>query len=560
MVWRGHVNMPQSSRRKLLKALGAGSGIALAGCIGGGGSGGGGGAFTLADVGDPDNLDPHAVDTTSDVSFLAFPGNAYETLVGYPAEGGELEPWLAKEVPSRENGLISDDGTTFQFPLREGVKFHTGGEMTAEDVVFSFERAMTMQLSPDVGQLEQIESVEAVDDYTVNISLNDPYAPFLTNAMTRAVASVVSKQAVQENGGVQEGQQNQWMSQNTAGTGPYEAGEWSTGERIEWLGFDDYWDDQYPKIDKIVQEAVPEIGTRASMIERGDAHAAQAAAAQLSNVEGTPNAEFTFNPSFDPAHITFNFEIPYELDNMPSEDDVGPGFFQDPRVRRAFGFAFDYETYIEQVWSGHATRMNQYHFQGMLGYDESAPNFEHDPQKAEELFREAGYWDRGFTVTSYNEQIPEFTEGNLLLKDNLAAINENFTLRVQSITESQMTERHTAERFQFPLEFHGFLPQGPDPDAYYRAVAMENGSVGSRSRAYKHIDPAILQNIQKAANEPDQSSRAEVYGQLQQQCFQDPPALALTQEEGMVMHNSCVEPAWNAPWLRWQMKHWSADC
>ncbi|WP_312910236.1 ABC transporter substrate-binding protein [Natronosalvus caseinilyticus] len=568
--------MSQRTRRQLLTAVGTGSGIALAGCVGGGngdgnggnggngdngngGNGGGGGTLTFVDVEDPENLDPHVVDTTSDVSFLAFPGNAYETLLGFPGEGGELEPWLATEVPSDDNGLVSDDGLTYEFPLREGVEFHTGGEMTADDVVFSIERAQTIGLSPDVGQLDRIESVEADGDYTVVLTLSEQFAPFLTNVVTRPAMAVVSQEAVEENGGVQEGQRNDWMVQNTAGTGPYEAGEWNQGERIEWIAFDNYWDDQYPNIDRIVQQAVPEIGTRASMIERGDALVAEAPAAELSNVEGTPNAEFFFSPLFDPAHITFNFDIPYDLDNMPDEDTVDSDFFQDPNVRRAFGFAFDYDTYIEQIWNGHATRMKQYHFEGMLGYDENAPNFEYDPEQAEELLREAGYWDGGFTITCFDEGIPEFSEGNLLLKDNLEALNDNITIRVESITESQMTERHTAEQFQFPMEFHGFLPQGPDPDPYYRAIHMENGSVGSRSRAYEHVDSSILDKIEAAANEPDQEDRAEIYTELQQQCFEDPAVLALTQEEGMVMHNGCVEPVWNPAWLRWHMKHWTAD-
>ena len=552
--------MRHTSRRDLLKAAGAGTGVALAGCVTGDGEGGAEGeGLVFADVTDPEGLDPHVIDTTSDVSFLCFPGNAYETLVGYPADGGDLEPWLAEEVPTENNGLVSNGGQTFEFPLREGVEFHTGEEMTAEDVQFSIERALTIGLSPDIGLLEVIEEVEVVDDYTVRIHLDGIFAPFMTSALTRPAAAIVSKDAVEENGGVEEGQPNEWMNENTAGTGPYEVGEWDRGERIEWLAFDNYWGDE-PGIERIVQQAVPEVGTRASMIERGDAHIAEAPAAELSNVEGTPNAEFFFTALFDPAHITFNFEIPYHLDNMPDEDDVPPDFFQDVRVRKAFGYAFDYDTYIEEVWNGHATRMNQYHFEDMLGYDPDAPNFEHDPERAEELLRDAGYWDRGFTISSWNEDIPEFEEGNLMLKDNLESLNDNITVNVNSITEAQMTERHSAEQFQFPLEFHGFLPQGPDPDAYYRALYTEEGSVGSRSRAYEHVDPSIIENINAAANEPSVDERAAIYEELQRQCFDDPAVIGITQEEGMVMHTDCVSPEWNSAWLRWQMKHWQSDC
>lgn len=513
---------------------------------------------------DAGNLDPHTVDTTDDTSLLCFPENAYETLIYFNVDDtSTLEPHLASEVPSEDNGLITNDGRTFEFPLREGVAFHTGGEMTSEDVKFSFERAMTMNLSPEVGRLQDhIESLEAPDDYTFRITLNEEFGPFFTSALTRPVAAIVSKDAVEEHGGVQENQRNEWMSQNTAGTGPYQVGDWVRGDHITWEKFDDHWNPDYPKIDRIRQVATPEVSTRRSMLQRKEMHAAWAPAAQLADLEGTPGVKFEFGPSFDPAHITFNFEIPYDSGEMPkaTEDDTVPGdFFQDPNVRLGFAHAFNYDAYIEQVWGGNADRMNQYHFKGQFGYDESAPNYEYDPEKAEEYFREAGYWDEGFTVTSYNEDIPQFTQGNLLLKDNIESLNDNFTLNVQSVTESAMGPLHNGPRYLFPVEFHGFLPQGTDPDAYYRPLFAESGSVASRSRAYKHVNPDIIDTMDEAAFEADPNERVELYHELQRLVYEDPSVIGVSTEQIMTTSLECVETAHNPAWIARHFKYWSMD-
>lgn len=572
-------------RRKVLGSLSVVTGGLLAGCSGTrdgnegsegnegneGSEGNEGGQDTDSQNGDEDHLmtyierdvpttiDPHAVDTTTSAALGCFPEQAYETLVYYPPEDAQkLVPVLAKEVPTKSNGLISDDGVTLEFPLREGVTFHTGREMTAEDVRYSWDRAMTMGVSPEAGRLnENVEKMEVVDDYTFRVTLAEEYAPFMTTAVTRPVATVIDKQAIEENGGVQEGTPNQWATQNSAGTGPFVLEQWAPDEAIIWGSHDDYWGET--SIDGWRQIARGDLSSRISMIRNGDAHAGRIPADNLSDVEGTPNVKFTFEAAFDPAHLTFNFDIPYDRDNMDFGDTVDRDFFQDPNIRKAFGYAFDYETYIEQVWNGHAQRMNQYHFPGMLGYDDSAPNFEHDPEKAEELFKEAGVWDEGFQVTSFNEELAQFREGNLLLKDNIEALNDNFTINVQSVPESQMIPRHSADKFQFPMEFHGFLPQGSDPDAYYRPIYSPDGSVGSRSSVEEILD-GELELIKQAAQTLDQEERISIYEELQRKCFENPAAIGLTVEELMQTTHECVDNVvLNPAWIQPHFKHWNID-
>ncbi|MFB6130481.1 MAG: ABC transporter substrate-binding protein, partial [Salinigranum sp.] len=316
---------PGRSRRQILAGLAGAGGLGLvpglsgppdgAGDVGGQqyAQQGGDTTLVLAERQTPRTVDPAAVDSGTLAEQLGFPENGYETLVYYPPKTSkQLIPYLATKVPSTKNGLITNDNKTLEFPLRQGVTFHTGGEMTAEDVKFSWERAMKMGVSPEIGRLQNtVDSIEAADDYRVRVTLTEPISQvFLNTVVTRPPAGIVSKQAVQEHGGVQSGQRNNWMDNHTAGTGPFKAGELVSGDHFVWERHQDYWgadNERYQSnVDRLRQLATPEIGTVRAMFQRKDIHESFGGADYLSDLKGTPGVEFTFNQGFDPTHITFN--------------------------------------------------------------------------------------------------------------------------------------------------------------------------------------------------------------------------------------------------------------
>jgi peptide/nickel transport system substrate-binding protein len=147
------------------------------------------------------NLDPAAVngnDVGMDVIL-----NVYDRLVFIDAEDGSVIPQLSTEVPSQENGLLSDDGLTYTFPLREGVVFSDGTDMTAEDVKYSWDRVVEMNLPEGQAPLfENVAETRVVDDLTFEVTLNEVDASFLAFLAAHPVASVVSQDAVEANGGV----------------------------------------------------------------------------------------------------------------------------------------------------------------------------------------------------------------------------------------------------------------------------------------------------------------------------------------------------------------------
>jgi peptide/nickel transport system substrate-binding protein len=256
----------------------------------------------------------------------------YERLVEISPEGPDLVPGLAAEVPTVDNGLISEDGLTFTFPIREGVVFHDGTELTAEDVKYSWDRVLTMDLpESNAGLLANIvASSEVVDDFTFAVTLQQPSASFLNSVVTASVASIVSQDAVEANGGVAAGEVNEFMTANTVGTGPYELTAWNRGENMQLSVFEDYWGE--PANVDVRIDIVPDPDTRILGLRAGDYDMIEVDPSLVPDLEGAEGIEvFAGEYLLEPIHIGFNYR--FEDGSLPPEDTITPDFFLDPRIR-----------------------------------------------------------------------------------------------------------------------------------------------------------------------------------------------------------------------------------
>lgn len=517
---------------------------------------------------DPQTIDPHVVPSQEDVAWMIFPPNAYETLIFYDGATDKLKPLLAKKVPTTENGLIKNGGKTYEFPLREGVKFHTGGTMTAEDVKFSLTRGATIGLSDDAGTMKLIDNVEVVNDHRVRVHLKEVYGPFLASALTRPIASVLSKKAVTNNGGVKEGQPNKFVATNTLGTGPYTLQDWQRGSYLRFDYFSDYWAPNTVTIKGVVQQqVVPQYSTTAAMMQNGKLHWVPTNAAALDSFQGIKNLQIKYTPSLDVAALHFNYNIPYGKGVLPktAEDDtVPPDFFQNKDVRKGFAYAINYKQYIEAIWGGHATRMNYMHQPSARFYNPDAPVYEYNPKKAEEHFKKAGYWNEGFRVTCTTEAIPEFKQTQLFIKDHLESLNDKFTFNVATFPESRYSEFRNKRPWGFPCEMLGFLPMGGDPAPYYNGFFLEDGPIGAGStgpdlKVSDVINPKIVELTKKGASTADPQKRRKIYHELQQLCYEDVPHAVLTVEDLVDVEQPCVQSVHNGLYEGVPIKSWDVS-
>ncbi|MGH9166888.1 MAG: ABC transporter substrate-binding protein [Acidimicrobiia bacterium] len=512
--------------------------------------------FVHAADDEPTSLDPAQIESGEGGETVIL--QVYDRLVEFSPEGPDLVPGLASEVPTDDNGLISDDGLTYTFPIRQGVNFHDGSPLTADVVKFSWDRAMTMDLPEGTASIlaDTVAETRVVDEFTFEVTLQQPNAAFLNSVVTQSIAAVVSQEAVEANGGVEAGQPNEFMATNPVGTGPYRFVAWNRNENILLEVNEDYWGE--PAHLDLRMEIVPDPDVRVLGIRAGDYDSIETDPSFIGDVEGAEGVEI-FSGEFllEPIHIGLNLNIPEGA--LPAEDTIPLDFFHDPRVRQAFNYAFDYQAFIDGALGGFGAPTPHYLPQGVLGYSEDLPVYEQDLARAEELFREAGWWDEGFTVSVITEEANLFEVAALVLKDSLEGLNPNFSIRVLALAEAQFDEFHATEPFPFAMWVKNADPFA-DPHAFMRDYVHPDGAWGQvHGFANGYQDPEqIASLIDEASVETDTDRRAEIYQQLAEILFADPMWVIAGNEVALNAHRDWVQnfvmnPLWPRPSMKFAL-------
>jgi peptide/nickel transport system substrate-binding protein len=499
-----------------------------------------GGTFVHAADDEPLSLDPAGVEPGEGGETMIL--QVYERLLEIDPNGPELIPGLSTEVPDAENGLISDDGTTYTFPIREGVTFHDGSELTADDVKYSWDRVMEMDLPEGAAGLlsDTIAETAVTDDGAFEVTLNAPSASFLRSVVTAMVASVVSPDAVEDNGGITAGEPNEFMQTTMVGTGPYSFVAWNRGENIQFEVFEGYWGE--PANLDLRIDIVPDPDVRVLGLRAGDYDMIETDPSFIGDIEGAEGVNiYSEGLLVEPIHIGFNLNIPEG--ELPEEDTIPADFFHDPLIRRAFNHAFDYDAFLQGALGGFGDFNPHYIPQGVFGYDPEAPLYnQQDSAEAERLFKEAGVWDEGFTVSVITEEANLFEIAALVLKDSLESLNPNFEVRVLAVAESQFDEAHASDPVPYAMWVKNADPFA-DPDAYMQSYEHPDGEWGEIHgfrQGYQDPD-RIAELIDDAAVELDEDARAELYSELQSLLYDDPMWLIAAQEGIANAHRDEVE-------------------
>ncbi|HET9422883.1 MAG TPA: ABC transporter substrate-binding protein [Nocardioides sp.] len=511
--------------------------------------------LTVATDDEPESLDPAAIEDNGLGRSAILMG--YDRLLDIDPGGTELIPSVATEVPTLENGGISADGLTYTFTLRDDVKFHDGSDLTAEDVVYSWERVLTMNL-PE-GQSENfdiIDSMEAPDAQTFVVTLSEVDASFLYNVVASMPASIVNPDQVEANGGVQADTPSEWMGQNMAGSGQYVFEDWQRGERLSFTVNDDYWGEKAKTDVRWFNVQDPNVSTLG--LRAGDYDIIEGVPSIIPDVEGASGV--TLNPDtpgLQLLQIGFNMNIP--VDDLPDGDDIPADFFHDKRVRQAFNYSFDYDAMREGGLSGASTRGSYFIPSGMYGNDPSAPIYEYDPEEAERLFKETGWWDKGFTVSIVAEEDSVFTDQSLILKDGVEALNDKFHVNVMALPEARFDEIMATT--PIPVAMWGWTtPEFRDPHSYYMDSAHPDGRWGTLAglaEGYENPDE-IASMIEAANRELDLDARAALYAELQQVMYDEAPSILPAQENIVLAYRDWLtdviaNPMWPRPGLRYSL-------
>lgn len=349
---------------------------------------------------------------------IIFMHNVYETLLRYDPFKDEFIPILA------ESYEISEDGLTWTFHLRHGVKFHTGGEMDAEAVKFSIERTISRGMGASF-IWDPVDRIEAVDEYTVLFHLKNP-AP-LDLIVSAAYSSFAFDPDFSD---------HEWFLEgHDSGTGPYTVESHTGAEVIVLTKFEDYWGGwEGDHFDKVVFQWVEEPSTRRLMLEAGTADFTNMLpVTEIEALQAIPGVEIVSTPSFQNLLALLNTA---KTAGYPISSEL---------VRKALAYTIPYEDIVEDVLGGYGQQSRGVVPYGLWGYSEGVKQYTYSLETARLLLAEAGYPEGGFklllTYVAGDENERRVAE---LWQSNLAKLNIDLEIRGMP-WDAQIALGHTAD-------------------------------------------------------------------------------------------------------------------
>ena len=450
-------------------------------------------------------------------------GMVDEVVIGTAGDNGSLDQMIENAVFGREmkqlmyNGLVdvdlglnvvpsiakswdvSEDGLEYTFYLEEGILFHNGRELTAEDVKFSIERYQDPVLgSPYKNVVDRIVGLEVIDDYTIKFTLNEPISSFLIGIATGNVP-MVAKESYNDDNTVAD----------PIGTGPYKFIEWIPDDRFVIEAFDDYWAGA-PNVAKITFKIIPDETIRLTALKTGD----------IDIMKGIPIDNLVSeinNPTLENVTLLSIPGSTYLYTSLLLNHNRAP--FDDIKVRQAMLYAIDVQEIIDIVYFGLGVPATCPFAEGNVWYvPYDRPDV--DQQKAKDLLAEAGYPD-GFefdlATTAIFGQVDKVAT---VIQAQLAEIGVTANVQVDEL--AAFIERE--ETLDFDAQFKAAGAYF-DPEIYYSEHLRTGGPYHIAFGSWS--DPEIDQLLDDGAVEVDVEKRKALYAQVTNILWRDLPRLEL---------------------------------
>lgn len=478
-----------------------------------------GGTLIFGRGGDSVGLDPALEE---DGESFKVCDNIYDTLIQYKDGSSEIEAGLATSWKS------SDDGLTWTFLLRENVTFHDGTPFNADAVLFSLNRQHE-KTHPfnDVegsyiywvatGLADIVDKIVAINEYTVQITLKTPYAPFLS-AIAITPFSIVSPTAVRSMGDE--------YSNNPVGTGPFKFVQWDRGDKIVLKANDTYWGGR-PKLDRVIFRSIPDNSVRLIELQQGNLHAMEFPNPDdLEQIRDDDSVELISQPGMSIGYLALNMDKP-PLDNH--------------KVRLAINHAINKSVIIEHLYQGLGIPAKNPIPPTLWSYDDSIEDYKYDPKLAKQLLANAGYPD-GFETTLWALPVPRpYIPDGRALAEVLQSELRNIGIKTKILTYDWGTYLEKTKNGEHDMAMLGWSADFGDPDNFlYFLLSKSSAEKPAGNIAFYRSDK--MQDIlERARAISKKEQRVSLYQEAQQLFHQDIPWVPLAHAQRILVINRKVK-------------------
>ncbi|MEO3428315.1 ABC transporter substrate-binding protein [Pelagibius sp. CAU 1746] len=429
---------------------------------------------------DSTTLDP--IKTTQNVDIWVI-NNVHAFLVRSNREGNDIEADLA------ESWTVSDDKLTFTFKLREA-KFSDGSPVTVGDVVFSLTRLRDNEESTQRSLFQVMESIEAIDDRHVAVTLSQPSAAFLSTLAMYA-ASILPESAVTNLG-------DDFGAQPVS-AGAYRVAEWRRGEYLALEPNPHYYGGNQSKVDRVEWHVVPDDNTRVLQVQAGELEVALGVPfSMLPSIERDPNIQVHLDPSTREDSLLLNHE-----NKLLANRDV----------RLAVDMAINEQAIVQVVTFGRGEVANSLVPKGTLYYHAANKNHPNDVATAAKLIEDAGFKGETleFVVPAGNE-VREQTA--IIVQEQLKAIGLDVDIR--KVDPGQVWSTFVDGDYDLSMAYWTYDILDPDQKVAFSVSADDNKSYFTR-----YENPEVTKLVNEARTELDAEKRRDLYYRIQEKVKED---------------------------------------
>jgi oligopeptide transport system substrate-binding protein len=454
---------------------------------------------------DPPSLDPARI---SDIYALTVAGQIFDSLVEFDVRLNVL-PALAQSWSASRDGLV------WTFNLRQGVTFHHGREMIAADVVYSLSRLLDPAVnSPfsrslekvkgasdfQAGNAKELEGVKALDRYTVQIMLSEPFAPFIT-ILGLPHLGVVPREEVERLGSD--------FGNTPVGTGPFRFVQWERGQEII-LDANEHYFRRRPALDRVRFVIFPGkvVSDIMQAFERGELEESPIPPNRRNELLEAGKYKVIRKPMLSIRFLGFNLKHPP---------------FDQREVRQAFNYAIDKVRMNQEVQGGRYTVAQGILPPGMPGYNPEIQAYNYNPKQARELLTQAGHpggKNLAPIALASSVKSAEVRQESQAIQRDLADIGVDVELKE---FDDWPTFQRVLERGELPMFRYGWYADYPDPDNFLYPLFHSQSPINY----FRYSNPIVDQLLDEARRMTDDLGRVKLYRRAEQLILNDAPAIML---------------------------------